>query len=329
MMKIHLVLLGLFLAISGFLSAEEPSHEADEAAVLVIHISNGTRDGQVPEGMPVTVNFYHDDDLLKQTTGLTDAEGNCTINEIPQGSDIIAVAQVKYSNMAFSSTPLYLEAGKKRHELPIQIFEVTYDNSLIQAGTHHMIVKKNGINVRITEYIQLINGSDKAILAEQKDAEAAPKVIEIMLPKNFRDLSFSSYFHPNAVIQTETGFYDTMAIPPGSYHGVFSYDVPLREKAIDFTKSITLPTKSVMIFIEAGCGITSELGEPAGQMTLKDGTNTNYYTVDVSPGSVLTFHAEGITIPKPQQSIWRVLGTVFAMIVIIAAVRLMKQRPKA
>jgi hypothetical protein len=118
-----------------------------------------------------------------------------------------------------------------------------------------------------------------------------------------------------------------MAIPPGSYHAVFSYNVPLSGDAIDFTKSITLPTKSMMVFVQADSGIRAELGDPAGQMALKDGTPTNYYTVDVSPGSVLTFHAEGIPIPKPQQNVWMILGIVFAVIAAAALFRLLKKQP--
>jgi hypothetical protein len=315
-------------AIAGPLLAEDAAHETVAEAVLAIHISNGTAGGRVPQGTPVAVHFYHGDHIAKQAQALTDADGNCVIQGIPVGSDIVAVAQAKHSNMAFSSAPLNLQPGQRQYDLSFQIFDVAYDNSQIQAGTHHLIIKKSGPKVQITEYIQLINDSDKAVSSDQKDEHENPKVIQIALPENTENLSFSSYFHPDEIVRTKTGFYDTMAIPPGSYHAVFSYEVPLSTEAIDISKVITLPTQSMMVFVQADSGITSELGEAAGQMALKDGTLANYYTVDVSPASVLAFHAEGVSAPPSQHNYWIVLGVVFGVIGVIALIRLVEYQPR-
>ncbi|MDH4203491.1 MAG: hypothetical protein OEV87_11450 [Phycisphaerae bacterium] len=325
--RINLILWLMFV-VTWPLLAEEAEHEIVAEAVLSIHISNGTAGGRVLEGTPVTVNFYHGDHIAKQAQAVTDVDGNCMIQGIPAGSDIVAVAQAKHSNMAFSSAPLDLQPGQKQYDLSFQVFDVSDDNSLIQAGTHHLIIKKSGPNVQFTEYIQLINDSDKAVSSDQKDENENPKVIEIALPENVENLSFSSYFHSDAIAQTITGFYDTMAIPPGSYHAVFSYNVPLSTEAIDFTKIITLPTQSMMVFVQSDTGITSEFGEPAGQMALKDGTPTNYYSVAVSPGSALVFHVEGISVPPGQQNTWIMLGIVFAVVAVIGLVRLIKHQPK-
>ena len=328
-MRKRLFIFYAILVFTGALYAEETSHPMDQEAVLSIQITNGTKGGQVPENTPVTVLFYHDDHMVKKESLETDSTGKCEIQGVPTGAGVIAVAQAKHSNMAFSSVPLALEGGKKQYDMTFQVFDVVYDNSLIHVGTHHIILKKSGSNIHVTEYIQLINDSDKAILSDDKDADENAKVVEISLPKSFKDLTFASYFHSDAVVQTETGFYDTMAIPPGSYHGVYSYNVPLSVDPIDFSKTITLPTKSVMVFVEANSGIESDLGEPAGQMTLKDGTNTNYYTVDVSSGSVFTFHAEGIPAPPSQDNIWIILSVVFGLVVFIALLRFIKNPSKA
>lgn len=317
----------MLLAFAGLLFAEEVSHQTDKEAVLAVHVSNGTQEGKVAEGSPVTVLFYHGDHIVKEAEALTGPDGNCEIQDIPTGEGIVAVAQAKHSDMAFSSAPLALEPGQKQYDLALQVFDVAYDNSLIRAGTHHLIIKKSGSNVHVTEYLQLVNDLDRAILSAQKDEDGNPEVIQISLPENFKDLAFSSYFHSDAVVQTASGFYDTMAIPPGSYHGVFSYNVPLSTEVSDFKKIVTLPTASMMVFIQADGGITAELGEPAGQMNLKDGTATNYYTVDVSPGDVLIFHAEGIPAPPSQLNLWIVLSIVFAIVLTAALIRLIKPQP--
>jgi hypothetical protein len=262
--------------------------------------------------------------LIKHASSVTDSDGNCIVKDIPKGSHVVAVAQAKHSDMAFFSSPLQLMAGQQRYDISFQVFDVAYDNSLIRTGTHHLIIKKTDNGIHATEYIQLINDSDKAVLSDKKDAENRPEVVVIALPDSFKNLAFSSYFHPEAVVQTQMGFYDTMAIPPGSYHAVFSYDVPQNSGGIEFEKLITLPTDNMMVFAQAGGVVVAGLGEPAGRMVLKDGAPTNYYTVDVSQGSVLKFHLEGDFAKNPKENVWMILGVVFASVVLIALFRLKK-----
>ena len=322
-MKMNLLLFSIMMIFSGLLSAGEALPETDKEAVLTVHIDNGTAGGHVEQGTPVTVNFYQDEELIRQESSETDSDGNCIIKDLPKGTDIIAMAQARHGDMAFSSSPLQLIPDKQLYELSVHVFDVDYDNSHIRIGMHHLIITKSANGIHVAEYIQLINDSDRAILSNKKDAKNRPRVIEIALPKNFKSLSFSSYFHPEAVVETPTGFCDTMAIPPGSYHAVFSYDIPVKSGSMEFEKPITLPTDKLMVFIQVPTVTVTGLGEPAGRMVLKDAP-TDYYTVDVSQGSVLKFHLEGIWVRKPQENIWIILGIVFAVVVLVAIFRLRK-----
>lgn len=314
------------MAVVGYGQAE-PIQTADKPA-LEVHLTNGSGGGQIAEGTEVMVHFYQGENLIEKRSSAADPNGKCTFSDIPAGENIVAVAQAKHSDMAFSSAPLQLRPDQKQYELTVQVFDITYDNSLIQVGTHHLFLQKSGSNVHIKEYIQLINNTDKAILSETKDAAGRPEVVQIRLPENAKDLSFTSYFHPDAVIQTDSGFYDTMAIPPGTYHAAFAYNVPLQPQASELSKAITLPTESLMVFIQVDSGIRSELGEPAGRMALKDGVETDYYSVDVKPGSVLKFHVEAIAVPKSQKDVWIILGIVFGFVVLVALFRVVNLQPK-
>lgn len=327
-MKIKLMIVGMFFAAAGVLTAEEASHATDQEAVLAVHVSNGTEGGTVAEGTPVTVKFYHGDHVAREVSMLTDQDGNCTVRGIPTGADMVAVAQARHSEMAFTSSPLQLGSGQKQFDLSFQVFDVAYDNSLIRVGTHHLILQKSGSSVQVSEYAQLINDTDKAVTSDIKDKNGNPQVLMLSLPVTAQNLAFSNYFHPEAIIRTATEFYDTMAIPPGSYHAVFSYTIPLGTEPIDFMKTVTLPTESMMIFVQADSGIMTELGDPAGRMTLKDGTPTEYYQIKVSPGTELTFHVEAITAPPPRLNLWIVFGAVFAVVAAAALLRILKQQPQ-
>lgn len=324
-MKMNLIIVSILLAFAGQLMAAEAMPGTVSESVLTVHVTNGTQGSSVAEGTPVTVTFYQDRQQVKKTIAATDSKGNCVISPIPAGSGIVAVAQAKHSDMLFSSSPLQLAADQNSFEMTMQVFDVVNDNSLIGVGTHHLIIKKHADQIRVTEYIQLMNDQDKAILSDQADAESRPKVVQVNLPKGFENLTFSNYFNPQAVVVSESGFYDTMAIPPGQFHGVFSYDLSAEDDVIDFTREITLSPESVMIFIQSEGLVVTGLGEPGGQMTLTDGALVNYYTVDVSQDPVLKFQIEVMTKESPEQKTWMVLGFVFGAMVLVVLLRLIRR----
>ena len=318
-------IISLVLTIVGVWAQEPPASEAVHGHALTVKVVNGTQGGEVAEGSPVTVHFYQNGQLLEQTSAVTDSEGTCTILDIPTGSDVAAVAQAKHANMMFSSSPVKLGDHPHGVTLTVTVFDVVYDNTLIRAGTHHIIIKRHGESIQVTEYLQLINDQDKAILANQKDTQGKPIVVQVDLPEGFRNLRFSSYFDPQAVVMTESGFYDTMAIPPGQYHAVFTYELSARDDVIEFKKDMTLPLHSVMIFVQTNNMTASGLGEPTGQMTLQDGLQTEYYNVDVSQDAVIQFQLELLKLPQDAADrTWWILTAVFGVVVVLGLFRLMK-----
>ena len=325
-MKLSYLTIIILSLIPAWLRAQETSvSEADHMHALTVKVMNGTQGGTVAEGSPVTVYFYQNNQLVDRISAATNSEGICTIDEIPAGSNIMAVAQAKHSDMMFSGSPVQLTDHPHGLTLTVTVFDVVYDNTLIRAGTHHIIIKRRGQSAQVTEYLQLVNDQDKAILSDQKDAQGKPEVVPMSLPKGFKNLTFSSYFDPQEVVITESGFYDTMAIPPGQYHGVFTYDLPASGDVIEFKKEFILPLDSVMIFVQTNNMTATGLGEPTGQMTLQDGIQTDYYTVDVSQDAAIQFQLELFGLPRDtSQQAWWMLAVVFGFIIIVGLFRLVK-----
>ena len=109
--------------------------------------------------------------------------------------------------------------------------EITVDTSEIFIGMNHVIVELNGPTLVFTEIVELVNNSDKAISSKAENR------LKIYLPKGFRNLRFESYFVHESIIADEEGFYDTMAIPPGSHEAVFSYVLDINGETMDITKA--------------------------------------------------------------------------------------------
>jgi hypothetical protein len=310
----------LSVCVAGLSAAESAAPLGK--AVLTVTVVNETRGGSPPPaGTEVVLRILDSAQPVDMKSAVIDDKGVCVFADLPVGATLSAMAQIEYGNMAFSSPPIALVPSQNRFDLSLPVFEVSRDRSLILAGTHHIILRRNSNRLAITEYLQLINDSDKAVLSDRKDPQGRPIVMEIDLPAGFRELSFSSYFHPDATVVTESGFYDTMAIPPGRHPAVYSYTLAARGSTMDIVKKITVPTQEMMIFAQLDGATVTGLGPSGGRMTLKDGTAAEYYAVSVGADNIVRFQITGLPASKLAWVLWISGGSVCLGILAVAIVR--------
>jgi hypothetical protein len=181
--------------------------------------------------------------------------------------------------------------------------------------------------LEFTEYLQLKNASDRAVIGTQRDDQNRPVVVKILLPAGFRDLTTSSYLEEEALVVTPAGFYDTMAVPPGEHQVAFSYKVDIGRGAVKIVRGITLPTAELLVFWTQGQGKLQGLGEPSDRLVNAEGVPIKYYRRSgLKPGENVAFEISGFSVPKSDASTWIVLAVVFGAIMLVAIVRL---RPKS
>jgi hypothetical protein len=175
----------------------------------------------------------------------------------------------------------------------------------------------------ITEYMQLKNSSDMAVISKQRDEQRMPIVLKIMLPMEFKNLRCSSYFEEAALVITEDGFYDTMAMPPGNDHrAVFSYTLDINSKTMDIVKKLSLPTSEFVLFSQLGQEKIEGLGSPNGRMTLADGTSAEYFSLsNLDTGDKITFQVSGFSVANSERDSWIILGVVFGIIALVVIFR--------
>ena len=229
--------------------------------------------------------------------------------------------------MAFQSQPVPLGSAAGEFSARVEVFDVSTDASKLSVGVHHIMVAVRSTTLEFTEYLQLNNASDRAIIGAQRDDQNRPVVTEILLPAGFRDLTTSSYLEPEALVITPDGFYDTMAVPPGEHQVTFSYKVDIGRGAVKIVKEITLPTAELMVFWKQGQGKLEGLGEPSDRLVNAEGVPVEYYRRSaLKPGESIAFEISGFNVPKSDASTWIILAVVFAGIVLVAILRLRRAR---
>ncbi|MHC4156294.1 MAG: hypothetical protein ACYST6_15425 [Planctomycetota bacterium] len=291
--------------------------------VLTIEAINGTANGNPVLGDEVAVAIYQHEELVNTLQSEIGPQGTAILQNLRAGEHMVAVATVFHQGMSFSSSDIVLKPGQRRVNARVQVFDVSYESSLLSVTTHHLIIKRTETSLLLSEFIQLANPSDRAITSSERDAQDKAKVLVVSLPRGYKSFSTSSYLVSEALVFTEEGFYDTMGVPPGKHHIIFSYTLETKSDMMDITKEVSLPTANFVLFSQLGHEQIQGLGDPEGQMALPDGTLGEYYNLgDLSAGAEVRFKVTGLRTMTGDRTSWIIIALVFAAIAVLAFFRL-------
>ena len=294
-----------------------------ERAKLNVEVINATKDGAPVTGDEVTVTVYGNQQPMLALNGNVDSEGRVAFEDIPVGAGIIVKLGAKHQNMAFGGPVVAMTPGQTEFDVGMQVYDVSFDNSIITVGTHHFVLKAGPESILIDEYMQLKNDSDMAVTSDKLDGQNRNIVVRVKLPEGFTNPDFHEYFIKDALVITDDGFYDTMAIPPGNFQAVFSYSIPIDSKTIKITKEITLPTSEFVVFSQFSSEKVQGFGEPLGEIGLSDGSFVEYYqALSYKPGETINLKIIDFNVNGPEDKTVMVLTIVFVIIGALALLRL-------
>jgi hypothetical protein len=305
-------------------SVDVDAPPADFAVTLVVKVTNGTARGRPVTDDQVLVRIFHHEQLTDTIEGKADASGQAVFENVPAQEHAVAVASARHNDMMFGGRAISLTPGSDTHIAHVTVYDVSEDNSKLSVGMHHFIIKAQSNSLLVTEYMQLKNVSDMAVISKERDAQGLPVVLKILLPGGFANLQFASYFQTGAVVVTEDGFYDTMATPPGANHkATFSYTLDIDSATMDIAKMISLPTSEFVLFSQLGPGKIKGLASAKGQMTMTDGTSAEYFSFsELNTGDTINFQVTGFNVVKSQRQSWIIMGVVFGIMAVVAVLRL-------
>jgi len=315
--------------IDNFLKAGTAVCPAEDTPVenkritLTVEAINGTTNGHSIVGDMVTVAILEHQKLIDTLQGELGTDGKVIFQDVRAGEHLVARASVLHEGMKFTSLPVALRPERQQITIRVDVFDVSYENSRLSVGTHHLIIQQKGSSLLFTEYIQLVNSSDLAVSSNERDDRGKPIVLMVPLPKGYRNFSSSSYLVPDALVFTQEGFYDTMAVPPGDQQIIFSYSIDITSDTMNVTKKMSLPTASFALFSQLTPDAIQGLGEPDGRVVMSDGMLAEYYNQNsLSAGSEVTFKVAGLGSGAGDRTSWVVLAAIFGAITSLAFLRL-------
>ena len=313
----------VFVVVAVFAQTLAAAPEQAPPVTLTVEVINRTIGGKDVTGDEILVEIYEDGTpttILQATLGDKDS---ASFEKVPTGDHITAAAKVKHQSMSFSGEPFALTPQQTPITTYVEVYDVSTEVSQLRAVTHHMKLTQQGKSIVVSEFIQLRNPTDKAITSEHRDKDGRATVLSISLPKGYRDFSSSHYLVSEALVFTEEGFHDTMAVPPGDHQVAFSYHLDTASGKAEFNREIPLSTKDLVVYSALGKGAVQGLGQASGEVTLTEGIAAEYFNLGARPGGAeVEFRIAGLSVDRTYRNTWVIIGALFVVMMVLAVGRM-------
>ena len=313
----------IFLTIFSSFAYANSETDIKSQAVLTVQVINKTANGSPVTNDEIILQIYQHQQLVNTLEAKAAEDGNAVFENIPTGEQCFAIPLAKHKEMMFTGQIIKLSPGEDKFNAQVEVFEVSKDKTKLSVQTHHLIVKASPEtkSLEITEFMQITNSSDMAISSNERDEQGNAIVLNIMLPEGFSNLQWTNYFEKNAVIVTKNGFYDVMAVPPGSYQATFSYTLDISSSTMDIVKKVSLPTANCMIFAQGDVQLLGRSDADVQSMNM-NGVSMEYLKfTNLAPAQDIYFKVTGLTVDKHNWITWIILTGIFGVMIIFAIVR--------
>ena len=214
-------------------------------------------EGVVPEELTLTLHGIEDmQAVLTQTVGVQ-ADGSFAFENVEMPVGRAFIITTSYADTAYSSDIGIVEEGTTTLNLPLEIYDTTTDSSILVADRLHLFFEfLDDQTLRVIQLYVISNPTSKT-LVPGADGEPA---VRFILPEGATNLEFQDGALGGRYVETENGFGDMFAVPPGagSYEVLYAFTMPYDRK-LDLAQPVSIPVDAVVILIpEDGVKIKSD-----------------------------------------------------------------------
>jgi hypothetical protein len=199
--------------------------------------------------------------VFTQTTNLA-ADGTYRFENISLAENRAFLVTMEYSATSYNSEFVVVQPGVTEYDLPIMVFDTTNDASSLVVDRLHMFFDFTRPDVvQVIQLLVISNPGNRTITSP----DGGP-VLSIDLPNGAQNLQFQDGVLGERYLETEKGFADTFAVPPGQgkYQLLYAFEIPYERKA-DLVQQFPLAMDAIIVMIpEDGVSIRSDSLQEAG-----------------------------------------------------------------
>lgn len=250
---------------------------AEARGVVSGAITSGTAGAELPEGLSVTLHIV--DAAFNEETreAELDANGRFVFDDVPIRADRRYFTTVRFAEGFFVSDLLPGNPAEPSLDLPITVYSVTADPSVIRIASMLAQVVPSAEGLQVIQIVTYRNDSDRIFLSDDTMGEFRQASVRLSLPPGAVVREFAGDSERYAVAADGTAVIDTRPVFPGEDHIVHvMYTVPYSGRA-EIAQPLDYPLAGrVQLLLDNALTLTSSQLPPRGAQAMGGATYLTY-----------------------------------------------------
>ncbi len=270
------------------------------AATITGLIVNGSTSQEVTDAVATLRAFNANFEPTLSLTTTVDIDGRYAFNLENVLPEWVFVVTTDYNGLTFNSSPSRINRAEPELNLPLIVYDTTADPGGISIGQIHMILTFVPGSVQVSE-LYIFNNDANAVFVGESGSPAGG-VVDILLPAGAESIDFrrsfgslESFSPAPEVIQTETGWADTVPLRPGagSTSLLVSYQLPY-EDGLRLAHPLAYPLSGATVILpDAGVRLSGDGWVNQGTQALSGGSFATYMNNSLAGAAALSLELDG------------------------------------
>jgi uncharacterized membrane protein len=220
-------------------------------------VVNGTEGGVVPAGLEVLLLTVDDaaGQIIEQDPTTVNADGTFSFSNLISGPGVTFRV---VANAGDYTPSVDLTSVDDWSNVRLTIYDQTTSLDDISVNTYVMMIPTIDARSRqagVLTVVNVHNSGDRVWVPNIDDPELTGlDLLRFNLPDGFSDLAVESELPPGSILEINTGFAMTNAIPPGDASILMQYIIPYEADGFDFTLKLPYGADQIRLLLPDGAG---------------------------------------------------------------------------
>jgi len=299
---------------------------------LTVRALQGTQGGPAVAGDDVTVELYHQQQVIRKLEGRLNQNGIITFDGISLLLPFEPVVTLTHGGVQYQQSGRVMDNQRPLQQIDLTVFETTEQAPPWQVHMQHVLVDTAGDKVNVTEMLAIENPTDRAWIGTT-GADGKRTTLIIRLPDGAADVRTAGAMH-DCCARFENGtLTDINPLKPGITQVQISYTLPVRNGQARLVMTAPAAIKRTMVVVpDNGTAVKADGLQMSGKRDIGRGPMQIFSGADLKPGQQVSLTAY-VSRPAPVAAAHTripkiVVGVGAALILVVGAVVIFVRSPK-
>ncbi len=219
------------------------------SSVQVEGVIKNVANKALPNNLLVTLHgYYQGREVYSKTVPCDPKDLSFSFKDVVSHIGWYFFTSIQLDNVVYYSDVIKVQQDDTRLVLPIPIYEVSDDISLLEMDKLYILMKINEPDfIQVMQMVSISNKSSKMVASTNPNQAGT---LPFYLPKQAERIEFVDGSLGERYIKTDYGFIDTIPIIPGqnTYQNMIAFTLPYKQK-IEYVQLLPLKVHELMVFI--------------------------------------------------------------------------------